>query len=237
MAISIDWTGASATPPYKARITIPQSYLTYISGTLYELDTMAFWDDMKALEDDEDGIVFNDLQAHFSNYTVAGTTYADAVFMLCEVTFENTGSNYSVRLVGSNNDIFDEDNGILVATPGLTIIPGNAAGLIIAETGTSGLTPAESQALVDIDSNVDTLITATAALEAKIDLLLASQDLTNEQLEAEHITDPVNGLVILRNTTTLHRWEADAWEDFDRTQRYRGEGLEVVGQLAEVAWS
>ena len=114
----------------------------------------------------------------------------------------------------------------------------------ILETAVSGLTPAESQALLDIDANVDaldtkvdTLITATAAMAAKIDTLLAAQDLTNEQAEAEHLTDPTNGLVVLRNTTTMRRWEADAWEDFDRTQRYRGEGLEAVGMLIEVAWS
>lgn len=114
----------------------------------------------------------------------------------------------------------------------------------ILETAVSGLTPAESQALLDIDTNVDaldtkvdTLITATAAMAAKIDLLLAAQDLTNEQAEAEHLTDPTNGLVVLRNTTTLTRWEADAWEDFARTQRYQGAGLEAVGMLVEVAWS
>ena len=236
MAISIDWTGASATPPYKALITIPQSYLTYVSGTLYELDTMAFWDDMKALEDDEDGIVFNDLQAHFSNYTVAGTTYADAVFMLCEVTFENTGSNYSVRLIGSNNDIFDEDNGILVATPGLTIIPGNAAGLIIAETGTSGLTPAESQALLDIAADQATITASIASIDATLLSQWAKLTDIDEQQLGEHITSQV-GKVIIRNTTALRRWEAPAWEDEAKTTLYQGEGMEYVGQLVEVAWS
>jgi hypothetical protein len=236
MAISIDWTGASATPPYKALITIPQSYLAFISGTLYELDTMQFWDDMKALEDDEDGIVFNDLQAHFADYTVAGTTYADAVFMLCEVTFENTGGNYSVRLVGSNNDIFDEDNGILVATPGLTIIPGNAAGLIIAETGVSGLTPQESQDLADIAADQATITASIASIDATLISQFALLTEIDEMEIGEHITS-TTGKLIIRNTTAMRRWEALAWENEAGTIPYNGEGMEYVEQLVEVAWS
>jgi hypothetical protein len=177
---------------------------------------MAFWAEMKTNEEDSDGIVFNDLQAHFADYTVAGVNYADALFMLCEVKFEDTGSNYSVKLVGSNNDIFDEDGGILVATPGLTIIPTNAAGLIIVETADA------------------------AAIDAKLALLLAAQDLTNEQANAEHITSRSSGLVILRNTIVSKRWEADAWEDVVGGVRYGTNpdtGIEAVSMLVEVAYS
>jgi hypothetical protein len=216
VAIAIDWIGASATVPYKARITIPQSDLDFISGTLYEFDTMAFWAEMKTNEEDSDGIVFNDLQAHFANYTVAGVNYADALFMLCEVKFEDTGSNYSVKLIGSNNDIFDEDGGILVATPGLTIIPTNAAGLIIVETADA------------------------ADINAKLATLLAAQDLTNEQANAEHITADSSGKIILRNTVVMRRWEAPAWENEGKSILYgtnQDAGIAAVGQLVEVAWS
>lgn len=114
----------------------------------------------------------------------------------------------------------------------------------ILETAVSGLTPTESQALLDIDANVDTLstdvtglVSDVAALDAKVDTLLAAQDLTNAQEAAEHTTDPVLGKLILRNTTTLERWEADAWEDAAQTIPYRGEGLESIGMLVSVAWS
>jgi hypothetical protein len=220
VAISIDWIGASATIPYKARITIPQADLSFISGTLYELDTMAFWDEMKTNEEDSDGIVFNDLQAHNPDYTVAGVNYADAVFMLCEVTFENTGSNYSVILAGSNNDIFDEDNGILVATPGLTIIPTNAAGLII--TDTSGLTPTESAALISIAADT----AASLALQTGI----------NARDIGKHITNPDVGKLQIVNDAAMRRWEADAWEDLAETIPYKGDGFEVVGELTEIAY-
>jgi len=116
----------------------------------------------------------------------------------------------------------------------------------VVETGTSGLTPTESQALIDIDANVDALIVDVAALEAKIDLLLSAQDLTNEQKEAEHWTEislapeTTPGKLVLRNTSVLRRWEADAYETEPGTTPmigYRGTGLEYIGQLAEVAYS
>jgi len=48
MAISVDWpTGV---------ISVPQSYLTLISGSLYELDVDQFRLDLKDLEDSEDSI-------------------------------------------------------------------------------------------------------------------------------------------------------------------------------------
>jgi hypothetical protein len=200
-------------------ITIPQSYLTWIVGTLYELDTLTFWADLKALEASETGIVFGDLQDHNEDYTVAGTTYADSVFLKAAVTFEDTGSPYSIRLVGSNNDIFDVEAGIYQPSGNIVLIPGNSAGLIVVET---------------MDA---------ATISAKIDALVAAQGLTNAQKEAEHITQasvaPLSqpGKVILRNTVTLQRWEADAWEDEGATIGYRGKGLEKVGMLTEVAYS
>lgn len=152
MTLSINWTGADPNPPYKARITVPQAYLTFVTGSLYELDTDAFWDDLKSREDDEDGIVFGDLQIRFSSYTVAGVTFAPALLMQAEVVFEDTGSAYSVRLAGTNNDIFDVENGILIPTDKVTIIAQNSAGLV--EVGTSGLTATESQQLNDVYDGV-----------------------------------------------------------------------------------
>lgn len=223
-ALTIDWVGALAVPPYKALVTVPQDYdhMTVITaGVLYELDTVAFWRDLKALEESEVGIVFSDLQAHNEDYTVAGTTYADAVFMLCEVQFEDKGPSnvYTVQLAGSNNDIWDIGGGILIPQPNVVVSPGNSAGLVVVET-------------------------LSASLEAKIDLVLAGQTLTNEQARAERTTQasvapltPVAGKIVLRDTVSLRRWEADAWEDENQAVGYRGKGLEKAGQLVEVAWS
>lgn len=233
MAITIDWGNTNV-------ISVPQADLTLVSGALYDFDTEAFREELIALEDDEEGMPWPRTHIHNTQVTVAGVTYARFIEILSpySVTFEDTGSAYAVRFVGSNNNIFDVENGILNPTDKVSYIPTNSAGLIIAETGVSGLTPTESQALLDIDTNVDALTIDVAAL-------LVGQTLTNEQAEAEHITDPVSHKLILRNTTTMNRWEANAWEDAARLIPYRGRidgidesgGLEAVEMLVSVAWS
>ena len=158
-ALIIDWTEALTSPPYKALVLIPQDYdhLTLLSGSApngeWELDTMAFWADLKALEEAETGIAFSDLQAHNPPYTIAGTEYADAVALLCEVAFFNSvgGEPWTVLLEGSNNDIFDVVGGVYVPSKGtgdVNLVPSNSAGLI--RTDTSGLTAAEIEMLSDM---------------------------------------------------------------------------------------
>ena len=104
-----------------------------------------------------DGIVFEDAQSHSPAYTVAGVTYARRVEILNSTNSSNTDvyevffdpdTQYSVRLAGSNNNIFDIQNAILANTT-TQVIPQNSAGLQIVETGVSGLTAAESQQLAD----------------------------------------------------------------------------------------
>jgi hypothetical protein len=148
VAISVDYSGATF------RIIVPQSDLTLISGTLYELDTDAFWEDLKVLEANETGIVFEDMQSHNPSYTVFGETYAPKVEILNASNSSNTDvyevffspdTQYSVKLTGSNNNIADIQNAILANTV-TQIIPSNTAGLIIKTTG-SGVT---SQDITDI---------------------------------------------------------------------------------------
>lgn len=134
MAISVNWaTGV---------ITVPQADLTFISGTLYEMDTDVFRLALKALEAGVEGMPFADTHAHNTEVTVAGTTFARTVEILApySVTF-TPNSQWSVRLVGSNNNIFDVENGVLNQNQ-VQVIPGNSAGLIKA-TG-SGLTAGEA---------------------------------------------------------------------------------------------
>lgn len=152
-ALTIEWQEVSATPPYKALVTIPQDYdnLTLLSGAApngtWGLDSMAFWQDLKDLEASEDGIVFNDLQTHNLPYTIAGVTYADAISMLCEITFYNSVANedWTVIISGSNNDIWSIPDSVYNPTKGsghLSLVSQNSAGLV--EVGTSGLTTDEA---------------------------------------------------------------------------------------------
>lgn len=151
MALSVDWATKV--------ITVPQSYCTHITGTLYELDTNQMRLDLKDLEDDVIGIVFPDTHRHNTTVTVAGVTYARTIEIIngYSVVFDpNTA--WSVRLAGSNNNVFDIENGILTQNQ-VQVIPTNSAGLIQVTSG-SGVLPSDvadiAAAVWDEDASVHT---------------------------------------------------------------------------------
>jgi hypothetical protein len=121
-------------------ITIPQSDLALVSGTLYELDTDAFRLALKDIEDDE-GIPFPDTHRHNTEVTVAGTTFARVIEIINGYSIEFENGTYSVRLAGSNNNFFDVESGILVQNQ-VQVIAQNSAGLIVMAGGVAA-TPAE----------------------------------------------------------------------------------------------
>lgn len=106
----------------------------------------------------------------------------------------------------------------------------------VVETGTSGLTAQESQALLDIATDQATITTSIASIDSTLLSVWAKLTDIDEMEMGEHITSQV-GKIIIRNTTAMRRWEAPAWEDEAKNTLYRGEGLEYVGQLVEVAYS
>jgi hypothetical protein len=124
MAISID--------PATKVISVPQADLTFVSGTLYTLDSNQFKKDVMALLAAEDGIWMEDAFVHNTEVTVAGTTFARTIEFVngYSITFEDTGAAYTVRIEGSNNNIFDAESGILNPTSLTTVISTNSAGLI-----------------------------------------------------------------------------------------------------------
>lgn len=124
MAISIAW-GTKV-------ISVPQADLTFISGTLYELDTEVFRLALKALEASVEGMPELDTHSRNFAYTIAGTTYAQSIEIINGYTITFEDGQYAVRLVGSNNNLFDE--GILNRNQ-VSVIPTNAAGLILNATG------------------------------------------------------------------------------------------------------
>lgn len=117
MAITIDW-GSKV-------ISVPQSFLTLLSGTNYTLDTNAFHIALKDLEDSEDGIAFPPTHRHNTVVTLGGIQYARVIEMIngYTITFENGA--YSVSLIGSNNNILD-----VVNLNQVSIRANNSAGLI-----------------------------------------------------------------------------------------------------------
>lgn len=128
-------------------ITIPQTDLTWISGTLYELDTDAFRLALKTWEASEEGIVFQKTHNHNTQVTIVGTTYARAINILSPYSIKFQDGQYTVVLKGSNNNIFDVAGGILYQNQ-VQVIPTNAAGLIVITSG-SGVTEQDKLDIAD----------------------------------------------------------------------------------------
>lgn len=122
MALSIDFVNKI--------ITVPQSYLSSLGGGIYELDTETMHDDLRAFEDDVEGIVHSFTHNHYAPLTVGGVTLSRVVELTngYTVTFED--GQYAVNLVGSNNNISDQAN-----VNQVSIRAGNSAGLIQVTSG------------------------------------------------------------------------------------------------------
>jgi len=164
MAVSIDYGGTNI-------IDIPKADLTLVSGTLYELDTNAFRLELKSLEDDVMGMAFPKTHTHNTTVTVAGTTFSRTIEILSPYSVRFEAGSYSVRLAGSNNNIFDVGSGILVQNT-VQVIAQNSAGLIQIASG-SGLSTAQDTKLTNINSQL-TLIEGTEDHVGAMRLILSA---------------------------------------------------------------
>jgi hypothetical protein len=127
MALSID--------KLTSIITVPQGDLTLVSGTIYKMDTNQFRLDLMALMATEDLMPCVDANRHNTEVTVAGVTYARVIEMINGYSVEFApDSQWTVILEGSNNNIFDVENGILQQNQ-VQVISTNSAGLIVAPGG------------------------------------------------------------------------------------------------------
>ena len=131
MAISIDW-GTKI-------ILVPQADLTSLGGSRYSLDVDAFRLALKDLEDSFDGMAFPATHNHNTTVTVGGVTLARVVEIIngYTISFEDTGTPYSVRLEGANNNILDVAN--IIAN--VNIASTNSAGLVATSSGGSAENP------------------------------------------------------------------------------------------------
>ncbi len=126
MAISVSWpTGV---------ISIPQSYLTSLGSGVYSLDVDALRLDLKALEDDEEGIVWPDTHTHNTEVTISGTTYSRFVSFINGYAIDFEDGSYTVKCLGANHNIGD-----VKVVDSVSLIIGNSAGLITVTSG-SGVT-------------------------------------------------------------------------------------------------
>ena len=118
-------------------ISVPQSDLALLSGTLYSADTNAIRNAIKEIEASEEGIVWDDTHQHNTTVDLFGVTYARTIEYLnpASITF-TPDTQWSVRLEGSNNNMGDIEAGILNQNQ-VQVIPTNSAGLIDLEILTS----------------------------------------------------------------------------------------------------
>lgn len=123
MAISVDWATKV--------ISIPQSYLTPLGGSVYELDLDQLRLDLKDLEDGEEGMPFEDTHAHSTAVTLGGVTLARVIEFIngYTVTFED--GQYAVEAKGANSNIADVMN-----VNQVSLRTFNSAGLIQVVQGT-----------------------------------------------------------------------------------------------------
>lgn len=170
--ISIDWESKV--------IFVPQGDLIPSGGAVYELDVNWFRLQLKDLEDSEIGMPFPVTHRHNTQVTLSGVTYARTFEIINGYTVEFENGNYVVVCSGANHNIAD-----VKVLNSVSIVVGNAAGLIVSETGTSGLTPEESAALISIQNNIDTINSEIISVDNSVDAI--EEDIENIQLALNEI--------------------------------------------------
>lgn len=185
MAISID--------PLTYIITVPTADLTFVSGSLYNHDTDAFRLELKDWEDNAQGIVHPKTHDHNTTVTIVGINYVRAIQILAPYQVQYEDGPYSVILLGSNNNIWDIQGGILIRNQ-VQVIPTNAAGLIVAETGTSGLTPSESAALLQNTADLATMTASMTSVEGDIGII--QTDISSLQSDVATLTTSMGNVEV-----------------------------------------
>ena len=143
MAITVDYATKI--------INVPKTFLSLVSGTLYELDTEAFRQALMDIQDSEEGMWADTMFVHNTEVTVAGTTFARTIEIINGYSVVFEAGVYSVRLAGSNNNIFDVESGILVQNT-VQVIDQNSAGLIVTSAGGTVPSQQEIRDAMDITS-------------------------------------------------------------------------------------
>jgi hypothetical protein len=166
-------------------ITVAQAELTLVSGTLYELDVNDFRLALKNIEDSEEGMAFSQTHRHNTQVVLSGVTYARTFEILppYTLTFEDTGSPYTVRCSGANHNLADVTN----FTSEVSLIVGNSAGLITAGSGVT------AQDKVDIAASV-WLRVIEAGFNAEAILRIIAAHAAGEGVGLEGVNPQFKGL-------------------------------------------
>lgn len=122
MAYMIDW-GTKV-------VTIPKADMTFISDPpdVRELDLEDLWTNLIALQESEDGMMFDDIVANTAPFTVGPTTFARLIQIINGYTITFEDGPYAVNIVGGNSNLSDviNRNQVSYATS-------NSGGLVVGE--------------------------------------------------------------------------------------------------------
>lgn len=122
--------------------------MTLVQSTPFEireLDLDTFRLALKNLEDSEEGICFPDTHRHNTEVSLAGIILARVIEIINDYTITFEDGQYAVNLVGANSNVADKVN-----LNQVSVRASNSAGLIVVETGVSGLTEEESTQLMSL---------------------------------------------------------------------------------------
>ena len=182
MAMTVDW-------PNKV-ITVQQSDLTLVSGTVYTMDTETqFRQPLMALADDEQGVTYDYPLSHNTEVTVAGTTFARTIEVINGYTVQFLpDSLWTVRLTGSNNNIFD--TGVLVQN-NVQVVSLNSAGLQTVTSG-SGVTQQDKD---DIENQIFSRVLENSLTFESITRIMAAVAAGNvvQQTDGSYVIKGLDG--------------------------------------------
>lgn len=110
-------------------ITVPKADTTLVDAGPPEVRSYdvfeKLWKELKAYEDDEEGIVFDDTQRHVTASTLGGVSFAHQVEIVNGYTVTFEAGAYRVNLFGANHNVLDVANFNTVQ-----LASANSAGLI-----------------------------------------------------------------------------------------------------------
>ncbi len=105
MAVSVDW-------PTRV-ITVPRADMILVQSTpveVRELDINTFRLELKALEDNADGMVYPDTHRHIEPITFGTTSLARVVEIINNYTITFEDGQYAVNITGGNTNLGDRVN-------------------------------------------------------------------------------------------------------------------------------
>lgn len=95
-------------------IFIPQTFLTFVTGTIFDLSILDLWLALADIQDDEEGMPFDTMYIRVADIDVVGLTIPGSLLLINGYSIEFEDGQYTVRLFGANTNIFDVEDDKLI---------------------------------------------------------------------------------------------------------------------------